>query len=117
MPLPKCFFIRGKRSSSFTPCERPSQNQKTWPTYAPPKAQAQADSPLVRAAKSSQRTTAKKKKIVITNETLSKSGGHVTTSSSKVAPLPPPPPADPAVEQHEEQRKYALQANAAKKAK
>jgi hypothetical protein len=65
-------------------------------TQAPP---ATADSPLVRAAKSTQHSKSKKKKIVITNETLAKSGGHITTTSAP-PPLPPAPApkTDPVIE-------------------
>jgi hypothetical protein len=64
-----------------------------------PAPQAQVDSPLVRAAKSTAHPTSKnKKKIVITNETLAKSGGHITTSSPTQPPLPSAPKTDPVLE-------------------
>lgn len=62
---------------------------------------APADSPLVRAAKSTSHPAPPKgkKKIVITNETLAKSGGHITTGTNTQAPLPPPmPKVDPLIE-------------------
>jgi hypothetical protein len=72
---------------------------------------APADSPLVRAAKSTQKAKAKKK-IVITNDTLVKSGGHVTTSASNPAPLPILTDVDHTAENQMKQRQAAAQAAA-----
>src|SRR5438128_884353 len=80
------------------------QNTTATSTQPPPPAaqpQAQADSPLVRAAKATHPASKNKKKIVITNETLAKSGGHITTSSATQPALPPAtaaPKPDPTIE-------------------
>src|SRR5207248_10956538 len=63
--------------------------------FSAPQASASGDSPLVRAAKSTNRLTRKPTSQVITNETLVHEGGHFTTTADApklpaVAPLTGP---------------------------
>src|SRR5437868_14522700 len=87
--------------------------------FSSPQASASGDSPLVRAAKSTNRLTRKPSSQVITNETLVHEGGHFTTTT-EAQKLPPVPTLNgPSMDQMaaDAQRTRIEAANAAAQAK
>lgn len=96
-------FAEEPKSTETKPAEAPKQA-----TAAPA---ANADSPLVQAAKRSNRKNGgKKTTIVITNESLRASKGHITTTSAQAPINVPEPTPGPEQQLAEKQAKRAAEA-------
>jgi hypothetical protein len=94
-------FAEEPKSTETKPADAPKQT-----TVAP----ANADSPLVQAAKRSNRKNGKKAAIVITNESLRASKGHITTTSAQAPINVPEPTPGPEQQLAEKQAKRAADA-------